>query len=595
MKGAPLFTLTYLFHSFDSISCNILLAGYVKFGYLSYARQLFDKIPNKSHLSFTTMIMGLAQGGCWYDAIKLFKGMRVLGFVQNEMAMSSVISAYSHCVGLRNGHMLHAFVVKNGAQGFNVVLTNLVLVYCACSCLKDARALFDEMPDRNIVAWNIMLNGYSKGGFVDLAMDLFEKMPERDVVSWGTIIDCYVQVGKLNEALSLYRAMLRGGVGPNVVMIVDIISACGQVMALHDGQQFHGVSVKIGLDCYDFLQSTIIHFYAACRKINLACLQFELGSKDHLPSWNALISGLIRNGMVDHAREVFNEMPERDVISWSSMISGYSQTEQPHMALELYHEMIACRIKPNEITMVSVLSAIASLGILEEGRAAHEYMCNNSISLNDILSAAIVDMYAKCGSISTALEVFSQVRNKVSTVSPWNAIICGSAMHGHADLSLTLFSDLQTCKIKPDLITFIGVLTACCHAGLVEEGEHHFKSMKSVYNIDPNHKHYGCMVDLLGRAGRLEEAEDLIKSMPMKADVVIWGALLAASRIHGNVEVGERAAESLARAEPSHGPSRILLSNIYADAGKWDDAVSVRRTMQSQRLTRTPGYSGMVC
>ena len=175
-------------------------------------------------------------------------------------------------------------------------------------------------------------------------------------------------------------------------------------------------------------------------------------------------------------------------------------------------------------------------------------------------------MYAKCGSIDNALDFFNKVKHKLLTISPWNAILCGLAMHGHTRLSLEMFSDLEKHRIKLNSITFIGVLSACCHAGLVDEGERHFNSMKNVYSIEPNIKHYGCMVDLLGRAGRLDEAEELIKSMPMKADVVIWGTLLAASKNYGNVEMGERAAESLAKAEPSHGPGRILLSNLYIDA-----------------------------
>ncbi|KAK3019850.1 hypothetical protein RJ639_004095 [Escallonia herrerae] len=492
-----------------------------------------------------------------------------------------------------NAGMLHGLVVKLGLEVFILVLTKLVRMYCVCSCLLDARVLFDEMPERNVVSWNVMLNGYSKAGLVDSARCLFEKFPTRDVVSWSTMIDGYVQVGRLNDALTMYRAMLGTGLGPNGVMIVDIISACGQAIALAEGQQFHCITVKEGFDCHDFIQATIIHFYAACQKIELACLQFELGSKDHLGCWNALIGGLVRNGMIDPARQLFNEMPERDVFSWSSMISGYSQHEQPALALELIHEMVAHDVKPTEITMVSVLSAIVTLGTLKEGKWAHAFIHNNKIPLNDNLNAAIIDMYAKCGSINTALEVFHQIRDKAASVSPWNAMICGLALHGHAKLSLEVFCDLQRRNMKLDSITFIGVLTACCHAGLVEAGEQHFKSMKRLYNVDPNIKHFGCMVDLLGRAGRLEEAEELIRSMPMKADVVIWGTLLAASRTHVNVEVGERAAESLARAEPSHGPGRVLLSNLYANAGRWEDALSVRRVMQQQRLARSPGYSAI--
>ncbi|XP_059650115.1 pentatricopeptide repeat-containing protein At5g19020, mitochondrial [Cornus florida] len=578
----------------DSVSYNIMIAGYVKCRRLDHARRLFDEMPLKGCVSYTTMIMGLAQNGCWHEAIEVFKDMWFAGVTPNAVTMSSVISAYSHLGGIWNCRLLHALVYKIGLEMLILVATNLVRMYCVCSSVLEARILFDEMPEKNTVSWNVMLNGYSKAGLIDLARDLFERIPVRDVISWGTMIDGFVQVGRLSEALNMYRAMLCTGLSPNDVLIVDILSACGQSTAFSEGQQIHSTIIKTGLNCYDFMQATIIHFYAACRQVNLARLQFELGSKDHLSSWNALIAGFIRNGMIDHARQLFNEMPERDVFSWSSMISGYSQSEQPNMAVVLFHEMVASGIKPNEITMVSVLSAIATSGTLEEGRRAHEYIFHNSIPPNDNLSAAIIDMYAKCGSIKTALEVFHQIRNKTSSVSPWNAIICGLAMHGDAELSLKIFCDLQSRKIELNSITFIGVLSACCHAGLVKAGEGHFKSMKSVYGVDPNIKHYGCMVDLLGRAGRLEEAEELINSMPMRADVVIWGTLLAACRTHGNLEIGERAAESLARVEASHGGGRVLLSNIYADAGRWDDAFLVRRAMQSQRVMKCPGYSGVV-
>ncbi|XP_052189473.1 pentatricopeptide repeat-containing protein At5g19020, mitochondrial [Diospyros lotus] len=582
------------FDRLDSVSCNIMIAGYVKVGRLDYARHLFHVMPHRGCGSYTTMIIGLAQNGCWNEGVSLFQDMRFEGVSPNEVTMSSVISAYSHSGGIWNCRALHSLVKKIGLEVFVLVTTNLVHMYCVCSSLWDARTLFDEMTEPNMVTWNVMLNGYSKAGCVDLARDLFERIPVKDVVSWGTIIDSYLQTGRLTEAFTMYHEMVGSALAPNEVMAVNLISSCGQSMALHEGQQFHSLSVKMGFDCYDFMQATIINFYACCREVNHAQLQFELGCKDHVPSWNALIAGLVKNGMVDLARRYFDEMPERDVCSWSSMISGYSQSEQANVALELFHEMVACGVKPNEITMVSVLSAIASLGILKEGRWAHAYICNNSIPLNDNLSAAIIDMYAKCGSVKTALEMFYEIRNQTSTVSPWNAIICGLAMHGHAELSLQIFSDLQKRKIKLSEITFIGVLSACCHTGLVEEGEQHFKSMKRLYNIEPNIKHYGCMVDLLGRAGRLRDAEELISSMPMKADVVIWGTLLAASRTHGDVEVGERAAEGLARVQPSHGGSRVLLSNIYADAGRWEDAFLVRQAIKSQGMTRSPGHSGVV-
>ncbi|XWS13568.1 hypothetical protein CRYUN_Cryun36dG0048100 [Craigia yunnanensis] len=581
----------------DPVSYNIMISGCVKSGRFDEARNLFDQMPKKGCVSYTTMIMGFASKGYWREAIGIFKEMRYGGILPNEVTLANLVSACSGFGGIFICRMLHGLAVKVLLDEFVIVSTNLLHMYCVCGNLRDGRDLFNEMPERNVVSWNVMLNGYAKAGDVELARDLFERIPmkEKDDVSWGTMVNAYVQVDWLSEALIMFCAMLRDGVEASDVMLVDLVSACARVGAIQEGLQLHDRIVKAGFDCYDFVQATIIHFYAACGRVDLAYLQFEVGVKDHLASRNALIVGFIRNGMIEQARKLFSEMPERDVSSWSSMIAGYAQSEQPNVALELFHEMIASGMQPNQITMASVFSAIASLGILNEGRWAYEYVHNNCIPLNDNLSAAIIDMYAKCGSINAALEVFCQIRDKTSTVSPWNAMICSLAMHGHANLSLEIYSDLERRHhIKQNSITFIGVLTACCHAGFVELGERYFKSMKSVYNIDPGIKHYGCMVDLLGRAGRLEEAEKIIRSMPMKADVVIWGTLLAACRTHGNVDIGEKAAENLARLEPSHDGGKVLLSNLYADAGRWEDVLSVRRVMKNQRMKKSPGYSGVV-
>ncbi|XP_047311216.1 pentatricopeptide repeat-containing protein At5g19020, mitochondrial [Impatiens glandulifera] len=578
----------------DPVSCNIMLAAYGKSGQLNDARHLFDEMPCKGCVSYTTMILCLTQSNCFKEAIQIFGDMRLADVTPNEVTLSNVISAYSHTVNVGICRMVHALVKKLGLEVFIIISTNLVHVYSLCSSLQDARMLFDEIPEPNGVSWNAMLNGYTKANLIDSAMDLFEKIPVKDIVSWSTIIDGYLQLGRLNEALLLYREMISTGVTPNDFIIVDVLSNCAQSMALVEGQQFHCMSLKTGFGCYDFIQATIIHFYACCQKIDSALKQFHTSKKNHVASWNAIIAGLVRNEMVEKARVFFNQAPERDIYSWSSMISGYAQSEQPKVALELFHEMVAAGLKPNEITMVSVLSAIATLGDLRDGIMAHEYIITNSIPLNDNLTAAIIDVYAKCGSIGTALEIFQQNVEKIKSVSPWNAIICGLAIHGHGDLSLLRFSDLQKRGVKPNGITFVGVLSACCHVGKVEEGKKHFGSMKNLYGIEPNLKHYGCMVDLLGRAGRLEEAEEVIMSMPMEADDVIWGTLLAACKTYGNLEIGERAGEGLAKVQPRHGGGMVLLSSLYADAGKWEDAFLARRAIQSQGMKRSTAYSGVL-
>ncbi|CAN1280610.1 Pentatricopeptide repeat-containing protein At5g19020, mitochondrial [Linum perenne] len=503
----------------DPVSYNIMIAGYVKSGQLNEARKLFDVMPKRGCVSYTTMIMGFSRNDFCFEAVAAFKQMRNAGVLPNEVTLASLISACSSSGGVWNCRMLHELVIKMLFDQLVLVSTNLLRMYCHCSSL------------------------------VHLAQDIFDRIPQKDVVSWGTIIDGYVRVEKLNEALLMYRSMICTGVEASDVMMVDLVSACRKALAIREGQQLHNILVKRGFDCYDFIQVTITHLYAACGKIREACLQFDLGIKDNVALWNALMSGFVKVRMIDRAAQLFDQMPERDVFSWSTMISGIK---------------------------------------------AHQFVLDSCIPLNDNLCAAIIDMYAKCGSISNALEMFHQIRDKATTVSPWNAIICALAMHGHANISLEVYADLQTRGLKLNAITFIGVLSACCHAGMVDLGKRYFESMKSEHKVNPDIKHYGCMVDLLGRSGQLEEAEKLIKSMPMEADVVIWGTLLSACRTHENVDVGKRAAENLARLEPSHGASRVLLSNLYADAGKWEDAFSVRKTMHSNRIQRLPGYSGVI-
>jgi len=262
--------------------------------------------------------------------------------------------------------------------------------------------------------------------------------------------------------------------------------------------------------------------------------------------------------------------------------------------LQLFFSMLNSSVEPNEITLGSALSAIADSGTLDQGRWIHEYIINKSVQLTDNLSAGLIDIYAKCGSVADAVQFFNHANDKFSSVSPWNAMICSLAIHGYAHMSLDLFSQLQKTNIKPNSITFIGVLSACCHTGMVAEGKRYFESMRTVYGIQPTIKHYGCMVDLLGRAGYLEEAEQLVLMMPMKADVVIWGSILSAARAQGNVALGEKAAEELAKVDQTHGASKVALSNIYADAGRWTNVSVVRKELQDENYERLSGNSGIV-
>ncbi|XP_072996876.1 pentatricopeptide repeat-containing protein At5g19020, mitochondrial-like isoform X1 [Typha latifolia] len=578
----------------DIASYNIMVAAHVKSGQLDCALHLFDEMPHRDCVSFTTVIMGLSWAARNEEALMVFRDMCDDGVTPNEVTLASVLSACSR-LSLRITGMVHAVAVRCGFEAYVLVATNLVHCYAMFMRLEDACSLFDRMPERNTVTWNAMLNGYAKAGLVDQGRDLFERIPVKDLVSWATMVDGYLRAERFQEAMLTYKGMLRNSdARPNGVLLVDLVSACGRLSAVQEGQQLHTVIMKSGLDCHNFVQATMVHFYGACNLVDDACVQFESGSKSHSSSWSALMVGLLKNNLVDEARQLFDAMPDRDVVSWSAMIAGYVQIGYSDLALELFWKMLSTDVEPNEITLVSVLSAVASSGTLEQGKWIHDYIISKSIHLTDNLSAGLIDMYAKCGSIPSAMQVFCDIKEKVSSVSPWNAIICGLAIHGRADMSLSMFSELRRTNVKPNSITFIGVLNACCHSGLLAEGRHYFESMKREYDIEPTIKHYGCIVDLLGRAGCVEEAEQLVKTMPMKADVVIWGSILAAARTHGNVDIGQRAAESLAKLEPSHGAARVTLSNIYADAGRWGDVLVTRKAMQSRKVKKTPGCSGIL-
>jgi pentatricopeptide repeat protein len=524
----------------------------------------------------------------------MFRCMLAEDVIPNEVTLAGVVMAFAGHGALAAVGVAHGVALRRGLDGFVIVATNLIHAYAGVSDLRCAHAVFNEMPDRNTVTWNAMLNGYVKAGMVEMAAEVFWRIPERDVVSWHTMIDGYIRADLILDALKAYAHMVREvDTNGNETLLVDLVKACAQYSAITAGQQLHSVILKNGFDAHAFVQATLINFYGCCGLIGLAQMQFRLSDKSHLASWNALLAGVLRKGLMHEARQLFDDMPERDTISWSTLISGYVLNGCSDMALQLFFTMLNAGFEPNEITLASALSAVAQSGTLDQGRWIHDYIINRSIRITDNLSAGMIDMYAKCGSIADAVQLFNHASDKFSSISPWNAMICSLAVHGYAHMSLDLFSHLQRTDIKPNSITFVGVLNACCHTGMVSEGKQYFEFMRK-FGIQPTIKHYGCMVDLLGRAGYLEEAEQLVATMPMKADNVIWGSILSAARAQGNVGLGEKAAEELAKLDQAHGASKVALSNIYAYAGRWANVSVVRKELEDENLERQSGSSGIV-
>lgn len=422
------------------------------------------------------------------------------------------------------------------------------------------------------------------------ARRLFDQSPVRDLVSWNTLIGGYVRRGVPGEALGVFWRMTEDGTTtPDEVTLIGVVSGCGQLRDLELGKMLHGYVESNGVRCTVRLMNVLMDMYVQCGDLERAKSVFERIDRKTVVSWTTMIVAYTKFGLMDNARRVFDEMPERDAFPWNALMAGYVQCKQGKEALGLFHEMQEAKVRPDEITMVNLLSACSQLGALEMGMWVHHYIDRHRLSLSVTLGTNLVDMYAKCGNIEKAIHVFKDLPEKNALT--WTAMLCGLANHGRADEAIQYFRRMIELGLQPDEITFIGVLSACCHAGLVKEGRDFFSLLVSKYHLERKMKHYSCMIDLLGRAGHLDEAEHLVNTMPMEPDAVVWGALFFACRMHGNITLGERAAMKLVELDPSDSGIYVLLANMYVEAGMKKKADKVRVMMRHLGVEKVPGCS----
>ncbi|KAK9268155.1 hypothetical protein L1049_010597 [Liquidambar formosana] len=455
------------------------------------------------------------------------------------------------------------------------------------------------------------------------ARSLFDAIPSPDAFIWNTMIRAYLNSQNPHESMSLFfRMQLQKGVFFDSFTLSLVLQACGRSRDVQIGRTVHNKALKVGFGSDLFLQTALIEMYAKfgnleiARKIlddmndpdlvcynvmlaeyvrvgeiNLAHDLFDRMPERDLVSWNTMIHGYASLGDVGAAKKLFDKTCERDIVSWSSMIAAYAKSRQSNEALMLFHEMQLANVMPDKVTMVSVLSACGDVGALGMGKMVHEYIERNRIEIDLKLGTSLVDMYAKCGDIDNSLKVFNRMDER--DVLAWSAIIMGLANHGFGELALDQFAKMISEEIKPNDIAFIGVLSACSHIGLVDRGWAYFTSMSDVYGITPKIEHYGCMVDIFGRAGQLREARELIRSMPFTADAIIWRALLGACRIYKNVELADEAIVNLLELEPHVDGNYVLLSNIYSQSKNWDKVANIRRMMKNVKIQKVPGSSSI--
>lgn len=423
---------------------------------------------------------------------------------------------------------------------------------------------------------------------------VFDQVPLPDLFLYNTMIKAYAMTTTSGNSLLIFRSMIRVlSHMPNQYTFVFVFKACCAGLGSPEGKQVQVLAIKLGLVRNLFVTNALIQMYANWGLVHDARRTFDQSVDRDSFSWNIMIGGYVRLGKMDLAMQLFNEMPQHDIVSWSTVIAGYVQVSCFMEALDLFKEMLHTGPPPNEFTLASALSACANLVALEQGRWIHVYIDKNDIKMNDRLLASLIDMYAKCGEIDFASEVFNSKSNLKRRISPWNALIGGFAMHGKSEEAINLFETMKTENIKPNKVTYIALLSACSHGKMIDQGRGYFKSMLSTYAIEPEIEHYGCMVDLFGRAGLLDEAEEIIAHMPMPPDFVIWGALLGACRIHKDVKRGERIGSFMKELNPNHIGCYILLANMYSASGRWSEARVVREKIETSERKKTPGCSSI--
>ncbi|XP_020581372.1 pentatricopeptide repeat-containing protein At5g66520-like [Phalaenopsis equestris] len=455
------------------------------------------------------------------------------------------------------------------------------------------------------------------------AGSLFSSLPSPTIFSYNTMIRAFSHSPQPIQSLHLYAQMLRSGLSPNHLTLPFLLRSCSSLRLPNPGTSLHCHSTKLGLERDIFITNNTITMYSTLLDMPSAQRVFE----EHIESadvvtWTALITGYSNIGAIDVARSLFNRAPSRNLVtynamlagyaragrtlearhlfdemtvrnsaSWSSLISGFVQAGLTKTALAIFHKMARQSVQPNEPLLVSTISACSQLRALEHGRSVHRYIETLGINITVIIGSALVDMYGKCGGIKEAIHIFNTMPER--NIYTWNSIITGLAMNGAGRQVLTLFYKMTLAGVSPNNITFIDLLSACSHNGLVEEGRMVFDEMTRVYGIVPEEEHYGCMVDLLGRAGLIEEALDFIGRMPIEPHPGVWGALAGACRIHGEMELGEEISRWLIELEPSHGGRYIHLSNIYGDGRRWNEMAMVRRVLKERRAVKPPGGSSV--
>uniref|UniRef100_A0A0A9CW52 Pentatricopeptide repeat-containing protein n=1 Tax=Arundo donax TaxID=35708 RepID=A0A0A9CW52_ARUDO len=453
-----------------------------------------------------------------------------------------------------------------------------------CKTLRELQKIHAQA-----VAHGLHPRCYADFGRAADACKLFNEIPRPDLISFTSLMLLHLQLDRHHEAVSLFSRAVAVGHRPDGFAVVDALTASGGVCDQSIGRAVHGLIFRFGLNSEVVVGNALIDMYCRCGMFEYALAVFDrMFLKDEV-TWGSMLHSYIKCAGVDLALSFFDQMPVKSVVSWTALITGHVQVRQPVRALELFGRMVLEGHRPTQVTIVGVLSACADIGALDLGRVIHGYGSKCNASRNIIVSNALMDMYAKNGSIEMAFSVFQEVQLKDAFT--WTTMISCFTVQGDGRKALELFWDMLRSGVVPNSVTFVSILSACSHAGLIEEGRELFGRMWEIYNIEPKLEHYGCMIDLLGRGGLLKEAEALITDMNVEPDIVIWRSLLSACLVHGNARMAEIAGKEIIKREPGDDGVYVLLWNMYASSNKWREAREMRQQMLTRKIFKKPGCS----
>ena len=614
-------------HESDVRVGSALVHMYAKSGSIEDARMVFDRMKERDVMTWTVMIGAYAGSGRGVEAYDLYLKMTEEGFQPDAVTYVSLLNDCASTGALEWVKDVHRHILEGGYESDVRVGNALVHMYAKSGSIEDAAPVFDRMKERDLITWTVMIGAYArsgrgveaydlylkmkkegfqpdavtymsllndcastgalewvkdvhrhileggyesdvrvgnalvhmyaKSGSIEDAAPVFDRMKERDVMTWNVMIGAYTGSGRGVEAYDLYLKMKTEGFQPNTVTYMSLLNDCASTGALEWVKDVHRHILEEGHESDVRVGSALVHMYA-------------------------------KSGSIEDARMVFDRMKERDVMTWTVMIGAYAGSGRGVEAYDLYLKMKKEGFQPDAVTYVSLLNDCAITGALEWMKDVHRHILEGGYESDVRVGNALVHMYAKSGSIEDAQLVFEKMGE--CNVMTWNTMIGGLGQHGRGQDALELFRKMKADGLVPDAYSFVALLSACSHAGLVDEGRQLFCAMKD-YGVEPTVVHYTCMVDLLGRAGLLEETKRFISSMPVEADAGTWGALLGACRTYGNVELGELAAKEVMKLEPAGASPYVLLSNIYAAAGQWDQVSFIRHMMQERGIRKEPGVS----